>query len=508
MNARGKEHLRALSFLLLVAISSYGTDVSVTQLLIRGDRFFDILVSMVPPDLHFASQVLRPLAATLRMSLAGSCLGTCLGMILALWANAHTNPYKLPRLALKLFIHLFRCVPTVLLALMCTFLFGLGTFAGTVAITLSTTAVLARLGYEDMENTDLGTARILEAAGCSRWKAFMRTGLRQIWAGYLTNALYLLEANVRHASILGYVGAGGIGLLLNEKLAWREYPQVGTLLLLLYGLVILTESGSEWLRQVVVSRRKLSRKGKYSLAGIIAAVFLWSVGTLELPETWGDGVTAASAMLQGLIHPAWETIFSLERDGLPFLLYETFCIALLGTVLGAMIAGLFSFAASFRLLPAYGAVGPRALLLLIRTVPVVVYGLMWIRVTGPGPFAGVLTLGLCSIGLLAKRFLIAIDSIDLGPYEAQRAAGVGFLRNLRWTILPQLLPRYVTAVLYRFDINVREAAVLGLVGAGGLGTPLILALMHYEWSEAGALLWGMVLLSAAAGGFSEWNRKK
>ena len=507
MSAGKKQHLRALSFLFLVVIASYGTDVSVKQILTRGDRFFDILVSMVPPDLHFASQVLHPLAATLRMSLAGSCLGTCLGLILALWANAYTNPYTLPRLALKLFIHLFRCVPTVLLALMCTFLFGLGTFAGTVAITLSTTAVLARLGYEDMENTDLSTARVLEAAGCSRWKAFVRTGLRQITAGYLTNALYLLEANVRHASILGYVGAGGIGLLLNEKLAWREYAQVGTLLLLLYGLVILTESTSEWLQQIVIGKRKLQNREKYWLLGALAALFLWSVMALKQSENGGNGLAAARAMVQGLLHPAWTTVISLERDGLPWLLYETFCIAFLGTVAGAVLAGLLSFGASFRLLPACVAVFPRAILLLIRTVPVVVYGLMWIRVTGPGPFAGVLTLALCSIGLLARRFLIAIDSIDLRPYEAQRAAGVGFHRNLRWTILPQLLPRYVTAVLYRFDINVREAAVLGLVGAGGLGTPLILAMMHYEWSEAGALLWGMVVLAGASGLVSEKLRK-
>ncbi len=507
MNAWKNKRLKALGFLLLLALSAYGTDVSVPQLMARGDRFIDILGAMVPPDLSFASQVLEPLAATLQMSIAGSCLGICLGLVLALWANAYTNPYKLPRLVLKLFIHLFRCVPTVLLALMCTFLFGLGTFAGTVAITLSTTAVLARLGYEDMENTDLATAKVLEAAGCSRWKAFVRTGLRQIWAGYLTNALYLLEANVRHASILGYVGAGGIGLLLNEKLAWRDYPQVGTLILLLYGLVILTESISEWLRQVVTGKQRLLPRNKRILWVLLTAVFLWSISTLQLPESWGNGLAAARSMLQGLMHPAWATVFSLERDGLPFLLVETFCIALLGTVLGALIAGLFSFTASFRLLPAYVAGIPRAILLLVRTVPVVVYGLMWIRVTGPGPFAGVLTLALCSIGLLTKRFLIAIDSIDLKPYAAQRSAGVSFLLNLRWTIVPQLFPRYMTAVFYRFDINVREAAVLGLVGAGGLGTPLILAMMHYEWSEAGALLWGMLALSGAAGLLSEKLRK-
>ena len=132
----------------------------------------------------------------------------------------------------------------------------------------------------------------------------------------------------------------------------------------------------------------------------------------------------------------------------------------------------------------------RLFLLLIRTVPVFVYGLMWIRVTGPGPFAGELTPSLCSVGLLAKRFLIAIDTIDLKPFLAGKAMGNRFLPNLRWTVLPPLLPRYGSAILYRFDINLQDAAILGFVGVGGIGTPLIRAMMLYQWEAAGALLRG------------------
>ena len=118
-----------------------------------------------------------------------------------------------------------------------------------------------------------------------------------------------------------------------------------------------------------------------------------------------------------------------------------------------------------------------------------------------------LTLALCSIGLLAKRFLIAIDSIDLKSYDALRATGIPVLAAVRWGIVPQILPHFVSAVLYRMDINLREAAVLGLVGAGGIGTPLVLAMNHYEWKQAGALLWGLILLAGAAGAVSEKYRK-
>lgn len=492
----------------LVITSAITTDVSLEVLLRRGSRFFDILRAMVPPDFGFAGQVIKPLVATVRMSLVGTFMGAVLGLLAAVCANAYTDPWRGPRFLIKAFIHVFRSIPTLILALVCTFIFGLGTTAGTVAIAVSTTAILARQGYEDMENTDLTTAAVLEAAGCGRMRAFVRTGLPQIAAGYVTNVLYIWEANVRHAAILGYVGAGGIGLLLNERLAFREYRQTGMILVLLYILVIITEGTSEWLRLKLVNGIPLSGRVKALLWGSLPAVFLLCLGAVSLPETQGSGFRVVNAMAWGLVHPDWSMVFSLERDGLPYLLYETFCIAFLGTVGGALLAAFFSFTGSFRLLPSWAALGPRALLLVLRTIPVVIYGLLWIRVTGPGPFAGVLTLALCSVGLLAKRFLIAIDGIDLGPWEAQKAAGISVPANLRWTVLPQLGSRYVTAILYRFDINIREAAVLGLVGAGGVGTPLILALMHYAWSEAGALLWGMLLLSALASALSEWNRKK
>ena len=93
------------------------------------------------------------------------------------------------------------------------------------------------------------------------------------------------------------------------------------------------------------------------------------------------------------------------------------------------------------------------------------------------------------------------------PYYALRASGVHILAAVRWAVVPQILPHYLSAVIYRMDINLREVAVLGLVGAGGIGTPLVLAMNHYEWKQAGALLWGLILLAAAAGAVSEKYRR-
>ena len=495
-------------FLALIILCGESTDVSLSLLLRRGVRFFDIAGAMIPPETSYARVVLAPLWATVQMSLAGTGIGAVLGLVGASFANAYLNPHAWLRIPFKTIVHLIRTIPALILALLCTFLVGLGTLAGTLALSIYTTVVMVRMGYEDMENADLRAAQALEAAGCGRLRAFIRAVLPAVLAGYLINVLYMLEANVRHAAILGYVGAGGIGILLNERLAWREYSEVGMILLLLYVVVLLTEGVSEWLCQVLSGRSRLSRMKKVLLLLTLAVLFFSSFQTLVLPDMDGKGMAAAAAIMQGILHPDWSMIFSLAHDGVPWLLYETFCIAFLGTLGGTVIAAWFSFSASFRLLPVPAALASRLILLLIRAVPVFVYGLMWIRVTGPGPFAGVLTLSLCSVGLLAKRFLIAIDDIRLEPYRAYRAMGISVARSIRWAVLPQLVPRYGAAVLYRFDVNLRDAAILGLVGAGGIGTPLILAMMHYEWAAAGALLWGMTGLVTIVEIFSEWLRKK
>ncbi len=505
-NLRGK--LLNVFFLVLLFFLAQIAQISPSVLIDRGGHFFDILKAMFPPDFSYDKEVIGPLWSTIQMSFVGTFIGAVTGFIGAFFINSYINRNLLLRGLGKGVIHCLRTIPVLILALVCTFLFGLGTFAGTVALAVSTFAVMARLGYEDMENTSWGTVRALESTGAGRTKAFVRTIIPTIFPGYLTNLLYLLEANVRHSAILGYVGAGGIGLLLNEKLEWRAYSQVGMIILLLYGVVILLETLSEWLRRLLTGKSTIPKCGKIVLLILFMGVVLEGVLTMGGPKVTQEGLNIVGAMLGGLAKPDLSMWLSLTTEGIPYLLLETLAIAIWGTLGGVVIAAWFSFTASFRLTPWPVAGFSRLVLLFVRTIPVFVYGLMWIRVTGIGPFAGVLTLGVCSIGLLSKRFIIAIDGVDLGPWQAYKAMGIPFFARLRYGVLPQLAAQYASAILYRLDVNLRDASVLGLVGAGGIGTPLFLAMLHYEWATAGALVWGVGILVTIVELLSEKSRKR
>ena len=496
--------VRSLLFLLCLFISFWQTEFSLPLLWERGHYFVDTAGKMFPPDTSFLNSILVPLRDTVYISVLGTVLGGIIGAAGTMLCNGYVNRWKALRIALKAFVHVFRCIPVLILALLCTFVFGLGIWSGIIAVTLSTGAVLSRLGYEDSENAELLTARVLEYAGTGRMKAWWVSVWKQIIPGYLANLLYLLESNVRNAAVLGFVGAGGIGLLLNEKLAWREYSKVGMILCVLYLVVLATESLSGFLRSRLVESETQHKKWYVHTILLVFFIIFSSIACFTVEIELNK--TALLSIVEGVVSPDITMLFSLAPDDVPVLLFETFCIAFLGTLGGTVFALLLSVFSCFRFF-GYAALLTRLVLLVFRAVPVLVYGLLWIRVTGPGPFAGVLTMALCSIGLLAKRFLIAIDSIDLQPYYALRASGVDFLPTVRWAVVPQILPHYLSAVLYRMDINLREAAALGLVGAGGIGTPLVLAMNHYEWKQAGALLWGMILLAAAFGAASEKYRK-
>ena len=150
--------------------------------------------------------------------------------------------------------------------------------------------------------------------------------------------------------------------------------------------------------------------------------------------------------------------------------------------------------ASSNIVPAPVAYLVRMFIILIRTIPAIVYGLMFIRVTGPGPFAGLMTMSFTSIGMLTKLFSDNIMNLNKAILESFSSIGATTFQKIRFGIIPQLFANFASTTIYRFDINLRDASILGLVGAGGIGSPLMFAITSYKWSEVGAILLGLILL--------------
>ncbi len=232
---------------------------------------------------------------------------------------------------------------------------------------------------------------------------------------------------------------------------------------------------------------------KFVVAFIVVGLIVWSSDTVSFSTT-ESGMGVAKNIISGIFHPDMDMLLDFSTSGVAYLLLETMCIAFLGTIVGAVFSVPLSFLAASNLMPKPIALVVRVFIMAVRTVPTFIYGLMFIRVTGPGAFAGLMTMSLCSIGMISKMFIESIEDLDTKILESLDAAGCTTFQKIRYGILPQLFADFMSTLIYRFDMNLRDATVLGLVGAGGIGAPLIFAMNSYRWNQVGAILAGLIVL--------------
>ena len=248
----------------------------------------------------------------------------------------------------------------------------------------------------------------------------------------------------------------------------------------------------------------------YTLIVLIVVLLLgWSAGGVEFKGIAKKGSEVASGIASGILNPDWDLFLgrikedttvtqiagiTISTEGVPYLLFQTMAIAFLGTLIGGILAVPFSFLSCDRIVPKWVARIFRLLILMIRTIPSLVWALVWIRVTGPNAFCGVVTQSVCSIGMISKMYINAIEDLDVRILESLDASGCNGFQKIRYGILPQIIPNFISTVIYRYDINMKDATTLGIVGAGGIGAALIQCMNSSRWSMVGSYMFGLVLL--------------
>jgi phosphonate transport system permease protein len=177
-------------------------------------------------------------------------------------------------------------------------------------------------------------------------------------------------------------------------------------------------------------------------------------------------------------------------------MWLTVQIALWGTFLAVIIAVPFGLACARNLSPIWLQQPMRLLMNILRSIPDLVIGTLFIVAVGLGPFAGVMALAINTGGVLAKLFSEAVESIDPQPVDGVRATGAAPLQAIVWGVIPQVAPLWTSYALYRFESNARSATVLGLIGAGGIGQLLFDSLNGYAYSETAAIV--LVIVAAVS----------
>jgi len=232
------------------------------------------------------------------------------------------------------------------------------------------------------------------------------------------------------------------------------------------------------------SKLKISKK-VFTLLLIIAAL-IWASGGIELSITrLIRGIPEFFEFIMDMFPPNLEQEFLLNSLGA---LRETIQIAILGTSIGFAIVMPLSLSASKNIGPKYGREISRGFLNVIRSIPSILWALMFVVAVGLGPFSGVLAVSAYSIGFLGKLLYEGFEDIDMKQLNAIKSAGATKLQTVRYGVIPQATPMIISHTLYMFEYNVRASAIVGIVGAGGIGRELETYLQLRLYSNVGTLL--------------------
>ena len=239
--------------------------------------------------------------------------------------------------------------------------------------------------------------------------------------------------------------------------------------------------------------------------GGVIAVLLYSIDAVDLGNI--SRLFSGNESTRLFVHDLLRPDFS---DWKMFVakMWETVQIALWGTFLAVLFGIPLGLAAARNMAPAWVVTPVRWVMNLLRSVPDLVIGLLFVTAVGLGPLAGVLAITLNTAGVLAKLFSEAVESIDKGPVEGVRATGASKLHEIVWGVIPQVAPLWTSFALYRFESNSRSATVLGLIGAGGIGQVLFDSMNAFNFRAVSAIVIIVVIAVTLIDSLSQVMRKR
>ncbi|MER7876444.1 phosphonate ABC transporter, permease protein PhnE [Streptomyces solisilvae] len=546
-----------------------GLRLNIATLVDSAGNAVDFSSRMLPLDFPPAPELLGLLWQTLAVVITGTALSVVLSVPVALLAARNTTLGAPCRVVARAVIVLCRAVPDVVFAIAAFRVFGLGGMTGVVALGMHSVGMVGKLTADAVEQIDEGPRTALRAAGAGRLQQITGAVLPQVLPSLVATALHRLDINLRVSVVLGFVGVGGIGYSLATAVNRLDYQRAMALALVVLLTCFAFESVSGAVRRTllpqVTTRSRRPRWRGRAARNATAAALLPAVARAPGPAvarapgrppsrtavTSGGGTAPArprtsppwngarvrrtvwlvlalalvvvSAVRSGV---SWQALTRAADSFLPTLgdflppgtagtggtllddLWVTLQISLAGTLIGLVPAVLLG------VLAAGNVVGSprvarffRTVILCVRGVPELILAIVLVVVTGLGPVAGALALGIGSIGLLGKLVADSLEEVEPGPVRALLATGARRRQVFFASVLPRAWPAVVGHVLYQLDVNIRSATLLGIVGAGGIGYDLLNAARVLEFGVVTTVVLMVLAVVLLVEGLAVWVRK-
>ncbi len=466
----------------------------------------NFLASFLPPETgtEFLGYLAKATLETLAIATAGMALALLIAVPMGYLATGAGREQPTLNPITRSLLTILRGIPELVWALVFVRVFGLGSAAGVLALGLTYGGMLAKVYAEILESVDAAPANALRHNGASRPLAMLYGLIPQASKELASYTVYRWECAIRASVVMGFVGAGGLGQLMDQAMKMLNGGEAATILLAFMVLVFSADGLSGWLRRAIDTppASRVSPFGWRSIGTLVMLIVAIVASFRGLDIGFGELFSAEAArsigeFVAGFFPP------DLSADWLSKVakgIWETLAISVVGTLLAA-IAGLLLALPKWR--------APFSFLLnTLRSVPELVWATITALAVGLGPFAGALALALHTAGVLGRLYAEALDNAPPNPGNALRLAGAPSGLAFLYGTLPGAAPQLIAYTLYRWEMNIRMAAILGFVGAGGLGQLLYFELSLFHHAQASTVIIAMLLLSIAVDQASAWLRRR
>jgi phosphonate ABC transporter permease subunit PhnE len=451
---------------------------------------------------------------TIAIGLMATIFSTLLAFPLSFLA-AHNIMSRIPGgqviyYVMRTFLNAVRAVDPVVWGLIIIVWVGLGSFAGVIALSIHSVAALGKLYSEEIEHIDPGPVEALTASGANLIQTIRYGVIPQITPSFLAYTLLRWDINMRSATVIGFVAGGGIGFFVVETIRAGAYQVYATALWVTAIVIILVDYISAKMRENILkdqpkqviksSRQKFQanlRTAFYVVIGLAFFIYFWNVTEISLKAMLEPAPTFLR-LVSDFIH------INVTSDVLSAVIGQmlvTIFQALLATTFGALLALPFSFLGAKNLtgkskLMVWVYYLTRSLFNILRSIEALLYVAIFVAWVGIGPFAGMMALGITSFALIGKLFSEAIENIEPGSIEAVTAVGADPLQVIIYAILPQIVPPFVSYLIYQWDINIRMATIIGFAGGMGIGQTLSTYFGSLQYHKAGTVVLMIMIVVA------------
>ncbi|MEG2254568.1 MAG: phosphonate ABC transporter, permease protein PhnE [Vagococcus sp.] len=244
-----KHLITLIVLLLLIQFSVSVTEADFGSLITNFDQLVAFLSRLIHPDFSYLPKLVMPLVKTLEMSLLGTFIGVVLAVPASFLATTVVTGNKSIAMVFRFILGIIRTIPTLLLAALLVSIFGIGEATGVLTIAIFTFGMVSQLMFQAIETIDFAPIEAQLAVGASRLQIAVWAIAPQVFSQFAGYSFYAFEVNVRASTVLGYVGAGGIGVILNSSLALMKYERVSVILLTILVTVIIVDKISEQVRR-------------------------------------------------------------------------------------------------------------------------------------------------------------------------------------------------------------------------------------------------------------------